>query len=367
MRRRGPLIVAALLLLGVRIHALLHALDVQAISGDIDRYYAIASAPGVPYRDVPVEYPPVTVLELHALHLIAPTRAAMGHVLVVLTMALEAGSAILLWRGWGRSAALVFLITDSFLIDALCTRIDMLSVLLAVLAVVLWKRRHRASAGVTLVAGVAAKLWPAALLPFLLSRSDRQARLLAGVAGAGAVVTSVWLLLGRGARGIIDVLTFRGAHGWQIESVIGSVLRLAENPRIELEAGAHRFGEVPAGLSPLLLLAAAAVAVYAGIRSASLSAMWVAAVAAFLSASTLLSPQFIVWLLPAAGIAWAERERALVVIVAMVAAPTWILTFTYGELLGGNRGIEFLVVGRNLLLLAALAVALIRIRGSPLS
>jgi hypothetical protein len=64
----------------------------------------------------------------------------------------------------------------------------------------------------------------------------RVAPLLAAMAG-GLVVLGGWLLVA-GTTGLYQVLTFRGARGWEIESTVGAVWMLIDQSTMRIEAGA---------------------------------------------------------------------------------------------------------------------------------
>jgi len=74
---------------------------------DFERYYDIATNPGRPYLDFPVEYPPGTVLTLRALATAAGSRARFGVGLVLISVVADAIIVAALGWGWGVGAGLV--------------------------------------------------------------------------------------------------------------------------------------------------------------------------------------------------------------------------------------------------------------------
>jgi uncharacterized membrane protein len=72
----------------------------------------------------------------------------------------------------------------------------------------------------------------------------------AGVLAAAAA----WLA---GANSLMQVVTFRGAQGWQIESVVGSLIHLRGSETVRLESGAWRIGTTTGAVSIAMFLAAA--------------------------------------------------------------------------------------------------------------
>jgi hypothetical protein len=364
--RRLRVIGLAFLLLGLgwlRVVAARHQLGVQAGAGDLDRFFVIATMPGRPYADGAVEYPPLTVALLDALHLVAPSRTAFGAAVIVLNVALEAGVVAALWWGFGRRAALAFLVLDTLLIDFLTVHLDLAATLGAVVALALWRRHRLVSAGAVLAVAAGIKLWPLALLPFLYAAlpQGHRRRLLTGAGAAGGVILAGWLAVAGGLQGIAQVVSFRGARGWQIESSGGALIRLFTHAPAHLESGAHRFGAVPRGIGPLLVITGGVVAVAGALlaaRTGRAGIAWIAAAGGLMLGSTLLSPQYVVWLLPGVAIAWSEGDRLPTAPAALAVLLTWVGSFTYGALLGADTLFLAIVVVRNLALLVAVGLAL---------
>ena len=125
-----------------------------------------------------------------------------------------------------------------------------------------------------------------------------------------------------GFSGITDVLTFRGATGWDIESSVGSAWHLLEPASKRLESGAVRVGHSIPLLSVAMFVVSmpvAAWAIWRGAHTRRIGTGWVAGLGAILCCSALLSPQFLGWLLPAAAIAWATRSTSSPVAPALTA------------------------------------------------
>lgn len=176
--------------------------------GYVGRFSAIATAEGRPYRDHPVEYPPVS---LAAIELVGdPDPQAAGVRLLWLNAGLDAIVAIALLWGWGRRAATTYLGVSVPVLWGLYQTLDILPVALASVAIALaWRHRER-SGGVVLAAAVLAKLWPAALLPGLLVWARRRA--LTWCVAALSIGTVLWVAwAGSGALG--QVATQRQTPG----------------------------------------------------------------------------------------------------------------------------------------------------------
>ena len=76
----------------------------------------------------------------------------------------------------------------------------------------------------------------------------------------------------------------------------------------------------------------------------------------------LLSPQYLIWLAPAAGIVWLEDDTSLAVITAIAIVLTQIFWSRYGSVLRGDLPALLTVVLRNAVLigLAVSAIASLR-------
>ena len=131
-------------------------------------------------------------------------------------------------------------------------RLDLLSVFLAVLGIALVRRRHHYAGGATLAVACFAKVWPVVLVPVLIVR--RAWRALAAFVAVGVAGTAAWIAWG-GIDGPVQVLTFRGAKGWEFESTVGALVRSVSGVTPHIERGAWRVGEVTSLVSGLLVLA----------------------------------------------------------------------------------------------------------------
>ena len=249
-------------------------------------------------------------------------------------------------------------------------RLDLLSVFLAVLGIALVRRRHQYGGGAVLAIACFAKLWPLVLVPVLIVR--RAWRALAAFAGVGVAGTAAWVAWG-GIDGPKQVLTFRGAKGWEFESTVGALVRSVGGVTPRIERGAWRVGEVTtvvSGLLALALLAGVAMAWVLASRAkprgtAVLDGLApMAAITVFLVFSPLLSPQFLLWLLPFAAIAAAHGERLVTGLVLVVCALSTALLALLPELIHGGTFALFVLISRNAVLVALLATLAIRLMQS---
>jgi hypothetical protein len=350
------------------------------LQGDVRRYHKIASARGAPYRDFMVEYPPVMFA---AIELLDGTTVRETTVRVMWSqLLLDLGIALLVLWGWGSKASLAYLVLGLpfLLYPFLYLRLDLLSVALAVGGLALVRRRRPAWGGSALAVACFAKVWPVLLAPSLPVR--RSVRGITAFIAAGIVGVGVWLLWA-GTDSPVQVLTLRGARGWEIESTVGALLHTLGTQAVHGEAGAWRIGVVPGwarvAMPCGLLLATAAVWWTASrVRPLTRGVLDglapLAAIGAFLVLSPIVSPQYLCWLLPFGAVAWAHGERlAGWLTLGLVALSTADLLLIK-ELVDGQLFPEAIVLARNLLLLgfvgysgARLAALAIRRETSPAS
>ena len=353
---RRVVIAALLVLAAFRVTVLVVGVT-QGRLVDADRFFAIGHAAGRPYGDYAVEYPPVLVALVKLLAFATPDEHTFTAAIIVISLLAEAGVAALLWRAWSRETAVWYLAVDTLLLGLFMVRLDLLSVAVVVAAVVAALRSRPRLAAVCIALAVGIKLWPLpmalVLLP-VMPAAQRRRYIAAGLA-CGAALCAAWLALG-GASGIEQVVTFRGAVGWQIESAIGSFVRVFTDEPAFSSAGAHRFGHVPSGLAPAMQVAAIGLTVWAAahIRSRrDIGSAWVVTVGGFLVASTLFSPQFVAWLVPAGAIAWASGDALVAATVAALALATLFENSYYLELVAATPAATALVLLRNALLIVA--------------
>jgi hypothetical protein len=325
---------------------------------------------GVPYRDYEVAFPPLTWAFIEVVA--APGSAdGAGRLLVLTQLVADLAVAAALAFGWSHRHAIAWLA----LLLPLCwggwifARLDLMSAALAMWGLALARRRHQNAGGVVLGLSAFAKAWPVLTVPGLWVEGRRRAlEVTSVVVGAGGLV---WLAVG-GREGIEQVLTFRGAAGYHVESTVGGVLLLTGDEPAFSEAGALRIASQPAWAKTtvaLLLVAGVVVAWTLAWRAArrhrdvaSEAAVLgsLVAVGMLLVLSPLLSPQYLVWLLPFVALRY--RDRALVVVTVAALVLTARVAERYDELIDEGRvALARLVVVRNGLLIAAVAIGLVRL------
>jgi hypothetical protein len=370
--RRLLVVVGALVLL--RAVVLLGALPtddsrrVSAYFTDGARYHQIASAEGTPYRDFEVEHPPVAVAFIELVDG-DDTRGTL-RTLGLASLALDLLTLAAVAYGFGRRAALAYLVlsTPFLFLPFIYFRVDLLVVALAVWGLALVKRGADAAGGGLLALAVFSKLWPLAVLPVVVVAGKRRAAISAAAVGLAGGLG--WFLLG-GVGGIEQVVTFRGARGFQIESIAGGVARLFTGEFPRRESGALRTGNPPfvvtLVLGALMVLGVAWVwwRVHRTREPTDRLLYGIApltAVTIFMVCSPLLSPQYLVWLVPFGALAWVYGERAMAALVGLSVVATMVLTQVYGPLNDGLPVGHAALAFRNALLLAIITVGVVRIR-----
>lgn len=375
MRRVGlSTTIVVAVLVGVRVLAVGIALDGDAtrgkrtvLPGDVRRFHRIATDRGTPYRDFAVEYPPLTLAAIDVVD--GGTVRETTERLMWSQLVLDLAVAVLLAWGWGRRTALAYLLLGLAFVwyPFLYLRLDLLSVALAVGGLAFVRKRKQVRGGLLLGVACFAKVWPLALAPALAARRAWGA--LTALSLSVVVAFGAWVAWS-GVEGPVQVFTFRGAKGWQIESSVGAVVHLVDGGRAVFEEGAARIGDVP-GWAKLVLLFVAAAVVLATAALASRAPtddvrvhdglVPLAAVTAMLVTATILSPQYVSWLVPFAAIAAARRERLVGALTFVIAALTTLDLNMIKELNLGDPLPMTVVAVRNVLLVALLVLAVVRI------
>jgi hypothetical protein len=369
------LALLTLLVVGITAHAAQFFLSLRQFESGppvapttyVARFTEIGSAEGRPYRDFPVEYPPVS---LAAIEVAAGSNGneTGAHLVWIILLCDLATVAALSW-GWGPRTAVAYLFLTAPLLGFLYTTIDLIAVALAVGAVALVVRGRDRLGGVALAAAVLAKVWPLVLVPMLVLERKRRALVWSGA--ALTIGTFVWVWWG-GASGLVQVATQRQTPGWEYESAVGSVM-WALGHNFVIVNDSTRVGVAP-GWVKALLLAAALVGIAAVWYRASrrqpreLGLPTVAALSILMLSAPLLSPPYMIWLAPWAAIAWMERRgyvRWLLAALMLVSGLMFLAfssEFLYYEAVWSVKAILLL---RNALLAAVPAVYLLERRISP--
>ena len=349
------------------------------------------SAPRVPYRDFPFEYPPLPLVVMALPRLFASSlaayRLAYGILAALLTLAAAAvGVALCNELGadrpkdpWRRMALFVLAMGP-----ILVSRFDALPALLVALAVLLLVRDRFFVAGLFAGAAVMAKLYPLLLLaPWVaMLWGERRGRaataLLAGAAVAMVGIASPFLCLSPEA--FLRSTFVYGARPFQVEGIVGAATVLAlGKSAIVGSFGSYNvtspdwLGNAWALLLPVTIATCGVLVarqarrdppVSRAARTTRLLAWTAATLALVLVTSKVLSPQYLIWLVPL-GVTttgptlhrWAIAAAAL----TQVFYP--ILYDLFVE--HGSRLVALIVVGRNAMLVGLAAFMLRAALRSP--
>jgi glycosyl transferase family 87 len=348
---------------------------------DIPIYQGIASSLDhgrQPYEHAETEYPPVALVPIWVAGQSDDFELAFG-LLMLAAALITFWVTVRLAEAGGGSAVVcaVALVLSPLAVGALYrTHFDAWPAAMT-MAALLALARERPRLGLGLLGlGTATKLFPALIVPmalvWLVARGQRRA------AWQGAAVFAIvvgLIAIPFATHGLGRVVTFHFDRPVQIESTPATILLAVGDSTVTGVPG-HPSGFKSQGLvggpadpvadvTALLALAAiVAVAVAARRRP---DARWLvlcafATVVAFVALGKVLSPQFVIWLVPFAALAWAWREwiPAASVTVAVVLTQ-FEFPSRYWDLVAGDTGPEVLVGVRNLLLLVALTSLLARV------
>jgi hypothetical protein len=361
----------------------------------------------VPYRDFFIEYPPGSLPAFVPPALFSSNRDGYANhfasemaLVLVAALLLTAYAARSLGRHWPLFPAAVFAAGALLLYPVAVTRYDaVVALALAATAALAsspaFGRSSAAGAAAFIAAwaslglGAAAKLVPALVTLPLALLSGRGERIFGAVArGAapgfvvffGVIVAFLLPALLFGGESFAKSFSYHADRGLQLESIAASVLlKLGYVNGVFLEFGAYdvrgrgvdllRTMTLP--VTGVLLLLTAMVA-YREHREGRFGPeqfprFAAALVLAFLLGSKVLSPQYIIWLLPlvplSAGGVWGLGVSA--VFLAVCWMTTQIFPYHYLEISAGRSpGIDILL-GRNLLLAVLWGLMLSLPSGSP--
>jgi hypothetical protein len=391
----------------------------DASAWDVPLYESFGDAivdGSVPYRDLRIEYPPgalpAFVLPALASRALGPGGpsvyepdlndaawsyafwfAALMGLLLAVTLVTTAVSLRALGAAVGRAAAALLTVgaTPLLLGELALTRFDALPVALTAAATALLLVRRPRWAALALGLAVAAKLYPLLLLPLFAALAWRRHGRREAWVGVGLTVAVV-------AAAFLPFLALAPADTWfsvraqttrglQVESLAGSVVlavdRVAEGLGLsgiasvdEGGTGSVRSADVvgAAGtvvgtlgmLASLLVIAAVWIGFARGDGSpAAFVRAAAAVVAAQLALGRVLSPQFVLWLLPFVPLVRGRRGQwALGLLVAATAATHVWFPDLYRDYVNEREPLATaFLLGRNALLLALLAVLVLPPRG----
>lgn len=311
----------------------------------------------MPYRDFAVEYPPGALPVFVAPVPFHDYAAAFAWVMAA------CGVGLVLVVAHIRPAAALFVALSPLLVGSLVlSRFDLWPALLATGALAaLLAGRHRLGWAL-LGAAAAAKLWPLVLVPLALHWSAARGRVRASLAGAAVAAVAFVPFVVLAPHGLWESLRGQASRPLQIESLAAAVLTSTGHPIVITSHGSQNL----AGHGVI-------AAVMTVAQAAALAALWIAfargpatrerflryaaaSVCAFVALGKVLSPQFLVWLVPLVPLLRGRRGAAATVLLtaALVLTQVWFPA-RYWEYAGSFR-LAGVVLARDVVLVALLVV-----------
>jgi len=254
--------------------------------------------------------------------------------------------------------ALAPVLTGSLILS----RFDLWPALLTVsaLAALLYER-HRLAWGF-LGAAFAAKLWPFVVVPLALVRSYRAGRARAVLVGIAVAAIAFVPFAVLAPRGVWHSLSGQGSRPLQIESLGASLFTTFGHPHVITTHGSQNVaGHGTVGAVVALAQAAVLVALWVAFArgpatDARLLRYTAACVCAFVALGKVLSPQFLIWLIPLVPLVRGRRGLLATAILttALLLTQVWFpgKYFDYVDFFH-DAGV---VLARNLTLVALLVV-----------
>jgi uncharacterized membrane protein len=367
----------------------------QIIDTPVYQEYGEAMTAGeVPYRDFELEYPPAA-LPVFWLPTLGPAEHYRSIFEALMWICAAAMLALVVQAAAVREASPTHLLAAAVFVGlfplalgtVVLTRYDLWPAALtaAALAAVLAGRERLGLA--VLGVAVAAKIYPLVLLPpLLIYLAKRHGRKEAAIGlgifalALGVIVLPFALV---GAEGLVDSVERQLGRPLQIESLGASVLLAANrlglyDPTVVSTHGSQNLaGGLPDALATVqtVLQAALLVGVWAlfargPATSARLVAACAGSVVVFVAFGKVLSPQFLIWLVPLVPLALGRIGLAAGAFLgsALVTTHVWFPTRYWDVVALEWEG--WLVLGRNVLLVAlavVLAVATARARAAARS
>jgi uncharacterized membrane protein len=320
----------------------------------------------VPYRDFAVEYPPGALAVFvppaafsNYAAAFAWEMAACGVVLVAVVAAIRSEAAFYV--------ALAPVLAGSLILS----RFDLWPTLLTVAALAaLLRERHRLGWGL-LGAAVAAKLWPFVIVPLALVWSYRAGRIRAALVGVGvaAAVFAPFVIVA--PHGVWGSLRGQASRPLQIESLGASLLAAFGHPHVASSHGSQNIaghGGVAAlfALLQIVVLVALWVAFARGAVTGDRFVRYsAAAVCAFIAFGKVLSPQFLLWLIPLVPLVRGRRGLAAtgLLTAALVLTQVWFPR-RYWDYVYAFQNAD-VVLARNAALVALLLVLVWPVAKAP--
>jgi uncharacterized membrane protein len=308
----------------------------------------------VPYRDFAVEYPPGALPVFVVPSLFGDYAEAFAWLMAALGVALVAAVASI------RPAAAAFVAVSPLLVGSLLlSRFDLWPAALTAAALAaLLRDRHRLGWGL-LGAAVAAKLYPLVLVPLALAWTRRRGSLRDALVGLGVVGAIVLPFAVLAPGGVWHSVYTQASRPLQVESLGAALVKTFGHPHVVTSHGSQNVTgyDALAALTTVAQMGAlAALWVAFARRPVDLPRYAAACVCAFVAFAKVLSPQFLVWLVPLVPLVRGRRGIAATALLAaaLVLTQVWFPA-RYWQYVYDSR-FAAVVLGRDLVLVALLLV-----------
>jgi len=354
---------------------------------------ALVRGGAVPYRDFAFEYPPAALPAMLVPSYLTWSYATSFAVLMGVCGAGCIAAASSALRGVGATstrmwAALLAIGVSPLVLGSLFdTRFDLWPTLLAVGGVAAVVRERPLLSGGLLGLGFAVKLWPGVLLPiavaYLWRRRGRTSGLLALAAFVGVVAACFLPFVVLAPGGVRASLSGQLNRPLQVESLGAAVLMAAQH------LGASPLGTTTTHGAQALIGRGAGLAadLSTALELAGVLAVWIlfarrrnpdgetvliaaaAAVCVLVAFDKVLSPQYMIWLVPIVVLVRAGRGIAAgaLALLALGLTQTWFPSHYWSLALGHSAPWSWYLLARDLALVAlasVLVVELSRAEGS---
>jgi uncharacterized membrane protein len=311
----------------------------------------------VPYRDFAVEYPPGALPVFALPSFLGDYASAFAWLMAACGVALIAVVAAI-----RREAAFYVALAPVLAGSLILSRFDLWPALLTVAALAALLREHHRLGWALLAAAVAAKLWPLVLVPLALAWSYRHGRSRAPLMGLVVAVVAFAPFAIVAPHGLWSSLSGQASRPLQIESLGAAVVTTFGHPRVVTTHGSQNIvghGAVTSALTVLQIAALGAlwVAFARGPATRERFLRYAAAsVCALIVFGRVLSPQFLLWLIPLVPLVRGRRGVAATMLLttALVLTQVWFPQryFDYVD----SFHLAWVVLMRDLALVALLGV-----------
>ena len=311
----------------------------------------------VPYRDFAVEYPPGALPVFALPSFVGDYASSFAWLMAACGVALVAVVATI-----RREAAFYVALAPVLAGSLILSRFDLWPALLAAAALAALLRAHHRFGWALLGAAVAAKLWPLVLVPLAFAWSARHGRARASLAGLAVAVAAFVPFAIVAPHGLWSSLTGQASRPLQIESLGAAIFTTFGHPRVVSTHGSQNLaGHGAAAATFALLQVAVLVALWIGFARGPATRerflRYVAAcVCAFIAFGKVLSPQFLLWLIPLVPLVRGRRGLAAAALLtaSLLLTQVWFPQRYWDY--AGPFHLAWVVLLRDLVLVALLGV-----------